>query len=109
MVTNEEIHKQMEELEVEIEKVSKQMDKALNSKLNKAYNWLVKTFSILVLFASVYTAVLGFAGSAAVLALLFLLTWFMYLLGQFGVGVAKGLLESKVEQAKIKSKYGLLR
>ena len=79
-----------------------------NSAGNKLYSWVVRLFSLVVLGASVYTAVVGMAGSAAVLAMLFLITWFMYAVT---LGVSKAI-EEKAKTYRheyTKLQYGPLR
>lgn len=94
------LNEDLAEVQANTAKVVEQLDKAQNNKLNKFYNGAVRLFSLLVLIAAVYTAVVGFGGSAAVLALLFLSTWFLYCLQNVAVNIAKSFYEAQLAKTQ---------
>lgn len=89
----------LSEIQAEVAKAMEAMDKAANSKLNTVYLWCIRLASIALIASTIYVAFLGFAGSAAVLSFLFLITWSMYLIQQFAVGAVKGVVEHKGNKA----------
>lgn len=109
MNTNEEVYEKLDDIEKQCDEVIEALEKANNSWLSYIYDFVVKAFSLVVLFSSVYAALFVSASSATVLALLFLITWFLYILKQFSVSVAKGFANSRADEAKKIAKYKRLK
>lgn len=77
------------------DKTFEKIKEAENKPLKKVYDLLIRIFSLAMLVATVYAALFVSAGSALVLGLIFLCTWFIWCLRWSVVVGFKGYAEGK--------------
>lgn len=98
---DQEFASRMDSLEESLGNVNKSIDKVVNSKTNKVYNFLVKLLSILCLVSAIYAGVIGFAGSAAVLAVVFMAFWLMHIIRTIILNAFVSYSEGKQAELKL--------
>jgi len=109
MVTEEQLHDEIVELDAKVGELIDNFDKSKRKWHNRLYYFAVRILSLVALVLCFYTAYMGMAGASAVMAFLFLATWGMYLLGYFGVEVAKGMWKNINDKTQNKYKTRLRR
>lgn len=91
---------QLDQIEQKIDETYHKLDKSTHKKMNVVYAYTIRIVSVVILILCLYTAFVGMPGSAAVLGVLFLITWLMYLVHNIAIVMVKAALDKSKEATK---------